>query len=257
MNVRQFTRELFARIKSDWYMPVTEHQIYDTTERVIGTYMGKPLYRKTLTGLNIAMSWIDTQAFTTGTFDPSSFGVTDVDTVVLVNGSSTTNHAPKGYVFGVRQTSATSWTLLGMDDIACNILTLEYTKTTDAASESKVPFEPLTEYSTEERMIGYWIDGKPLYRKVWSDLTIPSGNNDTKIPLGDQNIDMIVRVSTSSKMGAIENPPLSYDTGGNNQALQVFIGTGGSLFVRMRGTALSQYTGKKISVILEYTKTTD
>lgn len=253
MKVKQFVKEIFAQMKRDWYMPVTEHQIYDTTERVIGTYMGKPLYRKTISGITTpSAANTETDVYT----------VPDAEYIVSINGRTDvgvqTNmyHAPAVFMStwasgAIIKMIAAGWLNLPI------IITVEYTKTTDTASESKVPFEPLTEYSTEERMIGYWIDGKPLYRKVWSDLTIPSGNNDTTIPLGDQNIDMIVRVSTSSKMGAIENPPLSYDTGGNNQALQVFIGTGGSLFVRMRGTALSQYTGKKISVILEYTKTTD
>lgn len=249
MNVRQFTRELFARIKSDWYMPVTEHQIYDTTERVIGTYMGKPLYRKvvifdSILSVPSGNTWVDS-------------GIPNNDMEVIVRA---TPFASSGAIFTMFAARDQGTTVKLMHDrsVPVNVKTLilEYTKTTDAATESKVPFEPLTEYSTEERMIGYWIDGKPLYRKVVElSGTFSSGNHNFNH--GITNLERVIRaegtaISTTNKSLVL---PMVHSNAGYNVGVTDIDSTSGILRVSERfseGNYISY-----VIVILEYTKTTD
>lgn len=47
-------------------------------------------------------------------------------------------------------------------------ITIQYTKTTDTANSpiKTMQLKPMLNYSTEEQIIGKWIDGKPLYQKT-------------------------------------------------------------------------------------------
>ena len=108
-------------------------------------------------------------------------------------------------------------------------------------------------YSTEEQVIGRWIDGKPLYRKVImaNNYSIPNRAEQT-IPHGIKNIENVIRIDTaihanwdgcyggSSMLGAakfhsrLDNVNLIY-----------------------RNEAGDDWTLIYISSIIEYTKTTD
>ena len=255
MNVRQFTRELFARIKSDWYMPVTEHQIYDTTERVIGSYMGKPLYRK---AIGITLGSVGNSA--------SSIKIADRTVEELVYSCGFLNWvsgANSGQVIIGTNAGSSNWSRVMTMDSAFNlevagthftnqtgVVILEYTKTTDTATTSKVPFEPLTEYSTEERMIGYWIDGKPLYRKV---IETPYAKN---IKHGIDNVGSMRRiVDCGFIMQTGEVYGINYSNADAYTTVSGFGSTDVSLSVSP-GWANSN-TFPTVRLILEYTKTTD
>lgn len=252
MKVKQFVKEIFAQMKRDWRMPVTEHQIYDTTERVIGTYMGKPLYRKVVDcgyGPNKAQKTValgfhaERYLSIVGTFQGSDFS----------GPLNNANDSNVQYQFALDVTMSTNGDSIvlssrNMDRSTAHVfVTLEYTKTTDTASDSKVPFEPLTEYSTEERMIGYWIDGKPLYRRV-IELTSPislTANTWGKVALnsfdvGDRLVfcDMIAHVNNEQYVVH----PLAARVDRTEGALFVWITVG-----------LSGID----TIISEYTKTTD
>ena len=108
-------------------------------------------------------------------------------------------------------------------------------------------------YSTEEKRIGTWIDGKPLYRKVisgyWSFKT-----GDTNIAHNISNLDLCIRAD----LFRIDSSHISWEF--------PFISTNGGL------TGITKVTPENVIVkayndtwsnsnngyiILEYTKTTD
>ena len=105
-----------------------------------------------------------------------------------------------------------------------------------------------TEYSTEEKVVGKWIDGKPVYRKVLS-ATLPSTNGGSVANLTSLNIDSLVRLESFKTTDA--RLPNNYkDTSNNGYSLYV---SGTSLLAQLT----SAIYGKSVNVILEYTKTTD
>lgn len=60
-------------------------------------------------------------------------------------------------------------------------------------------------YSTEERVVGTWIDGKPLYQKTLTFNDVPIGTSDTWISIvsvSDLSIDMMVNCIVYNKSGS-------------------------------------------------------
>ena len=111
-------------------------------------------------------------------------------------------------------------------------------------------------YSTEETVIGKWIDGKPLYRKVVSLSGLVSGDND--ISCNNESIDTLVDVYGN----------LKFDGSGSGWQpivrthLTNFSGFGlgiGNIRTTNFKVTIGSYYGSFIKghVIFEYTKTTD
>ena len=64
---------------------------------------------------------------------------------------------------------------------AGSYITIQYTKTTDTASSPVAPpkVEAMHVYSTEEKVVGTWIDGQKIYEKTWKiDNTTATSNWD-------------------------------------------------------------------------------
>lgn len=106
-------------------------------------------------------------------------------------------------------------------------------------------------YSSEEQVIGTWIDGKPLYRKCWHN--IPHNENgelDVEISIADLDIEEVVRLD-NLRVSSINV------VGGQ--------GSGGFITINMTkkmvsGTKLTSATireGTYRLILIEYTKTTD
>ena len=116
-------------------------------------------------------------------------------------------------------------------------------------------------YSTEEQVVGTWIDGKPIYRKVIS-LNCPTCSDngvfaDAKTDVSSLNIDFImfkyVNISTSNGV-LLEyngiNPNETSKLGG-----QVwYYSTEKTIYARHTRT---NFNNCPITAIIEYTKTTD
>lgn len=108
------------------------------------------------------------------------------------------------------------------------------------------------EYSTEERRIGTWIDGKPLYRKVVNFGELPN-NTAKEISHNISNIDKIIRLSGYAYRPAdgffIPIPQGAY----NNTAC--------SIFSNSTKITITTYTDRSLFtecyIVIEYTKTTD
>lgn len=155
--------------------------LYSETEKIVGQWVdGKPIYQKTftfkpssygsgsqyilpasLTGLNFHVATIDFELWSvwyecihSGVLSPRSS-----DDALILN--SATIPYPN------------------ID----HRMTVRYTKTADSA----MAIGSETEYSTDEKIVGTWIDGKPLYQKT-IEFTVPTTyNSDVTIYTGNTN----------------------------------------------------------------------
>lgn len=112
-------------------------------------------------------------------------------------------------------------------------------------------------YSTEEQRIGTWIDGKPLYRKVFTNFRFPSTSNgsmkDNRYDISALNIDNIIKTDVSLKMGNAYQS-LTYLTNSGYQIKFQY------LYETKEFELLTNCAGTEnalVVTILEYTKTTD
>ena len=111
-------------------------------------------------------------------------------------------------------------------------------------------------YSTEETETGmYWIDGKPIYRKV-QNLGSFTTNDTVILPHNITNLDNIIStqgIAKNSSSNIYIDLPYAYNP--NNSAVQtISVEVNGSnikVFCRNIGTGFSGFA------IIEYTKTTD
>lgn len=151
-----------------------EANIHSTDERVIGQWTdGKPLYQKTVTGTILTNNWseishsisnVDTIFITKG-FVKSTSGATR-----CIGGAAVTNteqllgavDSQKVYIYNMDSTS----------NYTTAIVTLQYTKTTDSAVASG------------EKIVGQWVDGKPIFEKVFEIPALPS--NTTAVEYNPQ-----------------------------------------------------------------------
>lgn len=109
-------------------------------------------------------------------------------------------------------------------------------------------------YSTEEQVIGTWIDGKPLYRKVGTIkfTSIYSQGNFTVGSLISSNIKYgtITKVFTDSLL--CNN---LYNTFDSTIKSNIYVSAAGGYIFGF--TTRENYLNKTIYVVVEYTKTTD
>lgn len=107
-------------------------------------------------------------------------------------------------------------------------------------------------YSAEETVVGQWIDGKPIYRKVFQCVGPPKINVTSNFAdLSELNIDAVVSLSvigyrsgTETRVSVYPNPYL--DIGYDHSTCQLVGGT----------TVSVEVNGVRTATI-EYTKTTD
>jgi len=141
--------------------------IYSTEEREIGVYKdGKPLYEKTFTFSQVqsgANSWFDTNV------GISSFNIdTFADTILI----GTSNSGDILYPAISSKTSNNTLQCMHFRNANANFVgaIVRYTKTTDTAGSGTWTPQgvPAVHYSTDEQIIGTWVDGKTLYQRSYS-----------------------------------------------------------------------------------------
>lgn len=111
-------------------------------------------------------------------------------------------------------------------------------------------------YSTEEQRIGTWIDGKPLYRRV-VNITSPEATTINKTYPLEIAVDRMVRLQavlqSQVSVSTSKYPlPFFYE---NNVYLSVWYSVG-SLYAKA-GSSAVEYLNQPVTVLMEYTKTTD
>lgn len=109
-------------------------------------------------------------------------------------------------------------------------------------------------YSTEETVVGTWIDGKPLYRKI---IIIDSvGNNiNTEVPYYIENVDLIWIDEGTSYVTKPSHETLSINWFyGTNDFMRTWVNKNLGVIRYKVQANLTEYTGY---ITLKYTKTTD
>ena len=231
---------------------------YSDTEREVGCWVdGKPLYQKTVHIGNL-------------TFDTSwhlvAHGITNIDKVIscegimfgvdgevfpLPNYRSNTN---QGIVWGIQGLSSeyvayiNNWYNSTNDAYA----TLRYTKTTDTAGSGHLTptGTPTVHYSTNEQIVGTWIDGKPLYEKTWVK-TVPNSSgffswSDSVLADIETVVETKYSVRNVGQQGATpwySGASVYFDAMGTNEISFYFDGT--------------YNAGSPLIFTAQYTKTTD
>ena len=218
--------------------------VYSEDEREIGIWTdGKPLYEKTIVNeLTLTSSW---QQYTSSSY---------MDTIVSVNcnylrdgentcGAFSTNEiAPwlnrNNYIQVCGTGSATSgWKIISM--------TIRYTKTTDQPGSGAWTPQgtPAVHYSTEEQIVGTWVDGSTVYEKTLYYASLSAAHNNWVL-LDTISIEQLLDVDVSFK-----------DSGGrqlDEQYLRISY-YNGSLYYH---TPESSGTCTDIYITIQYTKTT-
>lgn len=110
-------------------------------------------------------------------------------------------------------------------------------------------------YSTNEQVVGTWIDGKPIYRRVVM-LTAPTTKNTQGTPVNISDVDTVINLSNTIKSNSgavIEVLSTAY-----NNIYVMYSGDTGSL-AAWTGilSDSSTWAGAQVIATIEYTKTTD
>lgn len=223
--------------------------IYSTTEKKVGYWTdGKPLYQKTW---NLSP---DIEITSSGVLLPSyvSNDLADAENIIWAvaererNGSSILPAIIHAYVWN-SSTTGTAYSVLSADRWSnVSKITIQYTKTTDSAEpnpqQGGVIYLP-TIYSEEEREVGVWVDGKPLYQKTLyfaTEKEIPGSWYQTDIDISAYNFEHIVFC-----VGA------NYDGSYQGSFLASWSGNYLMLMATRNSSAYINY------LTIQYTKTTD
>lgn len=222
--------------------------MYSTDEKMIGQWVdGKPLYQK-------VFSVVDTGNSSTHTITiPSTL---NIESVVYFKAEKVC----EGYGISIPYTESnhvitvskpvTSGDIVFTKDTATvwsgtYYLTMKYTKTTD----SSISIGDDTDYSTEEKIVGTWIDGKPIYQITVSGLNVTLKYNDWLAVASIPNIYRIINVALYGDAGA-DTHQLKFDTAGVE-----FVANDGEIRAEYTANPPSKRTVKTITI--QYTKTTD
>lgn len=116
-----------------------------------------------------------------------------------------------------------------------------------------------TLYSLEERVIGCWIDGKPIYQKTITGYKTPNVTTNgsiaaTEINSADLKIDTVISLQGITNTGSsIFNLPMHYSSGQYGLHLYFNI-TKNTITIQ---SSSSNFSNKDTIIMIQYTKTTD
>lgn len=171
-----------------------------------------------------------------------------------VNGSTTTTftiNTAGWFVYGFRKPDNSN---INVSDIISYNYQLEKgnTATTYTAYQNlEANANNINIYSKEERKIGTWIDGRPLYRRVFNISSITSSNSNL-VDISNMNIREVVKVYGMLNTNNSQHFPMPLTDSSSNYSVVFATAT------VIRGRAVFG-SGSFSSgwVALEYTKTTD
>lgn len=152
--------------------------MYSADEKMIGQWIdGKPLYQKVL---NVSIS-IQAQTW----YEASSIDTSGIETFVKCIGFLTSNN----HVFNIDDCQCVDNHMWFYNSCQATLdkLLIQYTKTAD----SPISIGNDTDYSTDEKIIGTWIDGKPLCQKTINTGAL-QGGQDNQILHGISNFDALI-----------------------------------------------------------------
>lgn len=254
-------------------VPVGLADIYSEEERVVGCWLdGKPLYQRTITIDTIASS-LGVQRF--------AHNVANIETAFAISGTWLQKSDDSIYIgtkdiirtdgsgnINIGRGSVGVWvdTTNIIIDTSENrssqylVVTFQYTKTTDMPWSGIVPqgygyVSSGDIYSFEERQVGVYIDGKPLYQKT---IKVPASSltaSETSLAHGIADVDYIYAVGgVALKAGNGSTPLLTYHS--NTAWASGIYNISRTSYTFYAGTSLKPYI-TELDVTFKYTKTTD
>lgn len=226
--------------------------IYSYEEREVGVWVdGKPLYQKTITFTSTTILNINTW-YTIA--DVSDLNI-DILTDSLLR-SSIGDYTTRAYISQVNDGNFKIFSLTSAGWL-CDSAVLWYTKTTDVAGAGTwLPNGTQAHhYSTDEHIIGTWIDGKTLYEKTIEFTTTSTANTYTQYVHGIANVDVIMIDFSHSYLIYNETSYfqiIPYAGNVGDQEIRGFISKT-SFDYRVGDNT----KGKPVKLTVQYTKTTD
>ena len=125
-----------------------------------------------------------------------------------------------------------------------------------AGNAANADLKDMNVYSTEEKIVGTWIDGKPIYRKVISSTLSDPLTGLVIVEHNIQNIDLPIRIvfgkATVAGSSNSITIPAKYDS---TTFLQ--LGEFSDTYVQLFAGSTNWTSLKEITLCLEYTKKTD
>ena len=246
--------------------------IYSDVERVVGVWRdNKPLYQKSITvnSVNLpANDGVDVLL--------SDYGINDVEKIIDIKGRDETVNA---YIPYLGQGGNTLYLITISSDnplklrISRNggaisnqtfVITLQYTKTTDVAGSGDYTTLgiPTHHYSTNEQVIGTWIDGKPLYERT---KVVPfanfTHNNDTYFtPIVSDNTETLRNVEAiaySTGYGVCTLGSRAYSRDNTLSYYWELVAYYSNVALHFVGESATDIGVTEVVITYRYTKTTD
>jgi len=216
--------------------------LYSTDEKMIGQWIdGKPIYEKVLR---------PSSDITITTSMTNIHDVSDLNIETLVEGAvhrfpnQGTSMLETDYDSGYIRAKALG---VNLPYYTNGFTVIQYTKTTDTA----ISIGDDTDYSTEEKIIGTWIDSKPIYQKTISCGALPN-NTSKSVAHGISNISKVIRVNGYSLRTSDSTLiPIPFVTGTGTTQVGVII-TGTNIIFDVSS---DRSTFTETYVTLQYTKT--
>jgi len=216
---------------------------YSTEEKVVGRWIdGRPIYQRVY-NLN-SLTRISNTSWTS-----VGIALDNKQTILRALGTNTYNGSGIQTISGELLTCVKNNEIVFLasrdgEVLECAYIVLQFTKSTDSAVTT-IEQKP-THYSTDEQVVGTWIDGKPLYQKTIVTTTF---SWSTATPHGIENIEEVVGIDCTiwTNLGAYSlGKGGNIDIMANVDTTQYFI-----------GCTYNSFTSKKAYLTIRYTKTTD
>ena len=237
--------------------------LYSTTEQVVGKWTdGRPLYQRTFTG-TIPSSGSSTSDGKT-TYEMNIATISNLSHGKLVNGEIrkdnyiTILNQPllDMYHFGVYfennvvklSLEANSSSIYYMG--GTYYITIQYTKTTDAANSFNYASE--NDYSTSETIVGTWYDGKTLYQRT---LTGNFPSNSTSVNLLTNFTGKVIKWSgyATNVYGGVSAYVALPSANGGTYSTALYV-SGSIVTFSIQGNLTNVFYGQPYYVTVQYTK---
>ena len=222
-------------------------EYYSTDERCIGTWTdGKPLYQKTVSfsSLSNGNTKID------NTVSLSIISLINVEGVAFLSDGQ--NEVAIPYATSNQATSAFLsdglYVHVNNLSIASGYVTIKYTKNTDSPIPLATKTTPSYEvYSTDEQIIGQWIDGSPIYRKVLPSTNVGQSGVTITHNLG---VKQYINVYGSCTVNGQTNP-LPFPFFQIQYSTSIAISTASANAIEI----ICSWNNSTVQLVVEYTKT--
>ena len=258
--------------------------LYSTDEKMIGQWVdGKPLYQKTITTTNFYDDNVERHSVSLGDISGLNVDIAYISNICLIaeagaqlilTESSYINDGMYFYLsinnksFIQMITKNMWWDRGDSTKTLTAHITIQYTKTTDSA----ISIGSDTDYSTEEKIVGTWIDGSPVYQKTVV-MTMPTATSqrdgaywkgDTSVDITSLNISQLVNLFAMSSYPTTCNliPYFGYANDAEEtqyakmNAIMCWSNKSTISIRRFYPSSVNPDAGADVYVTIQYTKTT-